>query len=153
MIPYCNTLQFHHLSKTSKHLSPCTFVTVLLTIFPMWTLHPSDLCIFDLEVCTSNSVYIFGLWIFIRRIDAEAEALIVCPPDSMSWLIRKDPDVEKDCRQEEMGMTEDEMVVWHHWLSGHESDKLQEMVKDRGAWCAAVHEVAKRQTWLSDLIN
>ena len=40
-------------------------------------------------------------------------------------------------------MTEDEMVGWHHQLKGHEFSKLQEMVKDREAWCAAVHRVAK----------
>ena len=38
------------------------------------------------------------------------------PPDVMSWLIWKDPDVVKDWRQEEKGTTEDEMVRWHHQL-------------------------------------
>ena len=42
------------------------------------------------------------------------------PPDMKNWLIGKDPDAGKDWRQEEKGMTEDEMVGWHHWLSGHE---------------------------------
>ena len=37
-----------------------------------------------------------------------------------SWLIWKDPDSGKDWRWEEMGMTEDEMIGWHHWLDGHE---------------------------------
>ena len=58
--------------------------------------------------------------IFIRRTDAEAEAPILWPPHVKSWLIWKGPDAEKDWRQEEKGMTEDEMVGWHHWLSGHE---------------------------------
>ena len=43
MILYFNTLQFAHLSKTSKHLSPYKFVTILLTLFPVWTLYPSDI--------------------------------------------------------------------------------------------------------------
>ena len=60
--------------------------------------------------------------------------------------IGKDPDAGKDCRQEEKEMTEDEMVRWHHGLNGHELKKPQEMVKDREAWCAAGHEVAKSQT-------
>ena len=59
-------------------------------------------------------------WIFNRRTDAEAEAPVLWPPDSKSQLIRKDCDAGKDWRQEEKGMTEDEMVGWHHWLNGHE---------------------------------
>jgi len=38
-------------------------------------------------------------------------------------LIGKDPDAGKDCRREEKGMTEDEMVGWHHRLNGHEFEK------------------------------
>ena len=60
-------------------------------------------------------------WIFIGRTDAEVETPILCPPDVKNWLVRKDPDAGKDWRQEEKGMTEDEIVGWHHWLSGHES--------------------------------
>ena len=45
---------------------------------------------------------------------AEAEAPILCPPDVKSQLIGKDPGAGKDCRQEEKGVTEDEMVGWHH---------------------------------------
>ena len=56
-------------------------------------------------------------WIFIGRTDAEAETLILWPPDARNWLIGKDPDAGKDWRQEEKGMTEDEMVGWHHQLS------------------------------------
>ena len=53
-------------------------------------------------------------WIFIGRNDAEAETPILWPPDVKSWLTRQDPDAGKDWRQEEKGMTEDEMVGWHH---------------------------------------
>ena len=59
-------------------------------------------------------------WIFIGRTDSEAEAPILWPPHAKSWLIGKDPDDGKDWRQEEKGMTEDEMVGWHHQLNGHE---------------------------------
>ena len=59
-------------------------------------------------------------WIFIGRTDAEAETPILWPPDAKSWLIGKDPDAGKDWRQEEKGMTEDEMFGWHHQLNGHE---------------------------------
>ena len=58
-------------------------------------------------------------WVFIGRTDVEAEAPIVWPPDTKSWLIWKDPDAGKDWEQEEKEMIEDEMVGWHHWLNGH----------------------------------
>ena len=56
---------------------------------------------------------------FFGRTDVEAETPILWPPDVKSWLIWKDPDAGKDWWQEEKGMTEDEMVGWHHWLDGH----------------------------------
>ena len=59
-------------------------------------------------------------WIFIGRTDAEAETPILWPPDGKNWLTGKRPDARKDWRQEEKGMTEDEMVGWHHRLDGHE---------------------------------
>ena len=62
-------------------------------------------------------------WIFIRRTDAEAEALILWPPDVKNWLIGKDPDAGKDWRQEEKRTTEDEMFGWHHLLNGHEFEQ------------------------------
>ena len=62
-------------------------------------------------------------WIFIGRTDAEAETPILRPPDAKNWLIRKDPDAGKGLRQKEKGMTEDEMVGWHHWLNGHEFEQ------------------------------
>ena len=55
-------------------------------------------------------------WIFIGRTDAEAETPILWPPDAKNWFIWKDPDAGKDWRQEEKGMTEVEMIGWHHWL-------------------------------------
>ena len=73
-------------------------------------------------------------WIFFGRTGAEAEALILWPPDVKSQLIGKDPDA---------GVTEDEMVGWHHRLDRHE------IVGDRGAWRASVHGIAKSWTQLS----
>ena len=58
-------------------------------------------------------------WVFIGRTDVEAEIPILWPPDAKSWLIGKDPDAGKDWSQEK-GMTEDEMVGWHHQLNWHE---------------------------------
>ena len=57
-------------------------------------------------------------WVFIGRTDVEAETPILWPPDAKSWLIWKDPDAGKDWRKGEKGMTEDEMVGWHHQLNG-----------------------------------
>ena len=53
--------------------------------------------------------------------NAEAEALILWPPDVKSWPIGKDPDAGKDCGGERA--TEDEMVGWHHRLNGHEFEQ------------------------------
>ena len=61
-------------------------------------------------------------WIFIGRTDAEAEVPILWPPNAKNWLIGKDPYAVKDWRLEK-GMTEDEMVRWHHQLNGHEFEQ------------------------------
>ena len=65
-------------------------------------------------------------WIFIGWTGTEAEAPILWPPDAKSWLIGKDPDARKDWGQEEKGVTEDEMIGWHHWLNGHEFEQTSE---------------------------
>ena len=57
-------------------------------------------------------------WTFIGRIVAEAEALVLWPPDVKNQLLGKDPDSGKDWRQKDKGVVEDEMVGWHHWLNG-----------------------------------
>ena len=62
-------------------------------------------------------------WIFIGRTDAEAEASILWPPNTKSWLIGKDPNAGKVWRQEEKELTEDKMVGWHHRLNGLEFEQ------------------------------
>ena len=62
-------------------------------------------------------------WIFTGRTDAEAP--ILWPPDAKSQLTVKDPNAGKDGQEEEKGVTEDEMVGWYHWLSGHEFEQTQ----------------------------
>ena len=88
-------------------------------------------------------------WIFVGRIDAQAEALILWLPDVKSWL-RKNPDVGKDWRQKERGMNKIRCLdsitnSMHMNLS-----KLWEMVADRKDWYASFHGVVKSQTWFSD---
>ena len=86
-------------------------------------------------------------WIFTGRTDAEAETPILWPADAKNWLTGKDHHAGKGWRQEEKGMTEDEMVKWHHQLDGHEFEWALGM--DREAWRAAAHGVAKSRTRLS----
>jgi len=62
-------------------------------------------------------------WMFIGRTDAETEAPILWPPEAKGRLNGKDPDAWKDWRQEEKGMTEDDMVGCYHWLNRHEFEQ------------------------------
>ena len=62
-------------------------------------------------------------WIFIGRTEAEGETPILWPPDVKNWLIWKYPDAGRDWKWEEKGMTDNEIVEWHHWLNGHEFEQ------------------------------
>ena len=69
---------------------------------------------------------------------------------SKSWLIRKDPDSEKDWRQEEKGTTEDDMVEWHHWLNRHELEQAPRDGEQGSLAYASSPWVSKSWTWLSN---
>ena len=81
---------------------------------------------------------------------AEAEAPILWPPDAKGQLIGEDSDAGKDWRQEEKGMTEDEMVGWHHWLEGHEFEQAEGGSEGPGSLVCCICGVAKSWTRLSD---
>ena len=87
-------------------------------------------------------------WIFIGRTDAEAEDPILWPPDAKSWLIGTD--AGKDWREEKKVATEDEMVGWHHWLSGHEFEQTLGDSIGQGSLERCSPWAANSQTWLSD---
>ena len=87
-------------------------------------------------------------WIFIGRTDAEAEAPTLWQHDMKNWLIGKDPDAGKDWRQEK-GMTEDEIVGWHHSLNGHEFEQALGVGGGQGSLVCCSPWVAKSQTLLS----
>ena len=89
-----------------------------------WALKSRHFCTVVLEKTLENSLdckeiqpvhpKVNQSWIFTGKTDAEAETLILWPPDVKNWLLEKDPDAGKDWRQEEKGMTEDDMVEWYH---------------------------------------
>ena len=90
------------------------------------------------------------LWIFIGKTDAKAEVPKLWPPDAKSWLTGKDPDAGKYWRQRRRDR---QRVRWWDSITSLKDmnfSGLQKMVKDREAWYAAVHGVAKSCTQLSD---
>ena len=89
------------------------------------------------------------LWIVTGRTDAEAEAPILWPRDVKNWLAGKDPDAWKDWGQEK-GMTEDEMVGWHHRLNGHELEQTPADGEGQGRLVCCSPWVTKSQIQLSN---
>ena len=81
-------------------------------------------------------------WIFTGRTDAAAEISLLWPPDVNSWFSWKDLNAVNAWGWKEKGMTEDEMVGWHHWLNGHE---FEQTPGDSGGQVSLVciHWVAK----------
>ena len=90
-------------------------------------------------------------WIFIGRTDAEAESKILWPPDVKNWLIWKDPDAGKDWRWKKNGMTEDEMVGWHHRLKRHEFEQAPGLGDGQGCMLQSMGSQRVRHDWATEL--
>ena len=128
----------------------------------MWELNhkegwpPKNWCLLTVVlVKTQESLRLQGDKDFLKEINPEylLEGLMLkLNLQSSGYHIWKRPwSWERLKEQEEKGMTEDEMVGWHHWLNWDMNlSKLWEIGKDREARCAAVHEVAKSWTQLSN---
>ena len=101
-------------------------------------------------------------WIFTGRTDVETEVPILWPPDAKTWLIGEDPDAGKDWGQEEKGLTEEEMVGWHHRLNGPEFEQALGVGDGQGSlvccgpWGRKDLDTIERLNWtdkfLSDLL-
>ena len=89
-------------------------------------------------------------WMFTGRTDAEAKALILWPPDVKNWLNGKDPEAGKDRKQEEKGKTEDDIIVWHHWLNGREFEQALGVADGQGSQTCCSPRITNSQTPLSD---
>ena len=94
-------------------------------------------------------------WIFIGRTDIEAEVPILWPPDVKKWLTGKDPDAGKDWRREEKGMTEDEMVGWHHRLDGCEFEQASGIGGQGSLVCCSPQgrkesDITKQLNWINN---
>ena len=93
-------------------------------------------------------------WIFIERTDAEAP--ILWPLATKNWLTGKNSDARKDWRQEENGVTEDEMFGWHHRLDGHEFEQVPEVDDGQGSlaycslWGHKELDTTQQLNWLTD---
>ena len=94
-------------------------------------------------------------WDFFGRNDAKAETPVLWPPHAKSWLIGQDSDAGRDCRQEEKGMTEDEIAGWHHWLHGRESEWTLGVGDGQGglaccdSWDRKESDMTVRLNWLN----
>ena len=96
---------------------------------------------------------------FIGWTDTEAETPIVGPPDAKNWFIGKDPDAGEDWRWEEKGMTEDEMVGWHHQLDGHEFEQAPGVGDGWGSlaccspWGRKELDMTKQLVWTENVVQ
>ena len=119
---------------TKVHIVKAMVFPVVMYGCESWTIKKAEHRTVVLEKTLESALYCQEIkpvnpkgdqpWIFIGRTDAEAETPLLWPPDAKSHLTGKDLDAGKNWRQEERGMTEDEMVGWHYWLNGHDLEQI-----------------------------
>ena len=110
---------------TKVHLVKAMFFPVVLYGCESWSIKKAEHQRIDALELWCGRWLLRVLWTAKRSNQSilkeiSPETLVLWTPDAKNWLTGKDPDAGKDWRQEEKGMTEDEMVGWHHWLNGHE---------------------------------
>ena len=94
--------------------------------------------------------------IFTGKTDTEAETPILSPSGVKNWLTGKDLDAGKDWRRWEKGMTENEMVGWHRWLNGHESQQTPDVGEGQGnlmfcsPWGHKESDMTEQLNWLTN---
>ena len=123
---------------------------MILEIFKLWVLEKTLESPLNCKEIKPINPKGNELWLFTGRTDAEAEAPVLWPPDVKNWLLRKDLDAGKDWRQKEKGVTEDEMVRWHHQLNGHEFEQTPGNSEGRGSLACCSPGSHKGLTWLSN---
>ena len=95
-------------------------------------------------------------WIFIGRTDAETKTPILWPPHEKSWLIGKDSDAGKDWSWEQKGMTENEIVGWHHRRNGCKFEQAPGVGDEQGSlaccspWGHKESDMTERLNWLTE---
>ena len=89
----------------------------------------------------------------------EAETPILGPLLVKNWLIGKDPDAGKGWKQEEKGMTEDEMVGGHHQLNGHEFEQAPGVGDGQGSlacyspWGCKDSDATEQLNWTELMVS
>ena len=130
---------------TSRDITwPKIFCLVIAMVFPVVMMYGCES--WTIKKAEHQTINAFELWFWRRLLKVplavsrsnqsilkEAEVLILWPPSAKYWLIGKDPDAGQDWRQEDKGMTGDEMVGWHHQLDAHEFEQVLRVGDGQGS--------------------
>ena len=135
-------------------MSSLHYLTLPKKLFEIWTVVLEKTLESPLDCKEIQPVHPKGdqSWVFIGRIDVEAEILILRLPDAKNWFTGKAPDAGKDWRQKVKGMAEAEMAGWHHWLDGHEFEQALGVGDGQGSLvCCSPWGCKESDTTVSEL--